>query len=374
MANLASRSTHAARLERFLGADQVAKIAASMRDWYGPPIPVAHCYSPVFATAGGDFHGVLAAGKFGSLLDYHLERMRKAYARWVRRGHATLPAGFASFSDLIAEYSASGKRNVWNVQKVGTTGVVGATNSLWRVGNQPAAASAPSNAPGGTVPTDATTGALAFTNPSGGDTQHFLQANVLATVSAQTLLLYDRIFEVNKTMNSTATEAVTGVPSRYQSTTATDPGYIGGNFIFVECQTALPATAHNWTTCTYTDQGGNASTLPSLTGNSSNIINRLDHPTGQWFAPLGSGDVGIGALTQMQCSAAVATGAIAFVIGHPIAWIPCPLANFVVPTDGLRGPLTLARVFDDAALALLEVMKSATTATTYAGTLETVYG
>ena len=370
---LIAPSTHAGRLERFLGPDQVAKIATSMRDWYGPPIPVAHCYSPIFATPGGDFHGVLQAGKFGTLLDYHLAKLERAYRRWVRRGGATLHAGFSSFSDLVAEYSA-GKRNIWPVQKVGTTGVAGVTNSLWRVGNQPAAASAPSNAPGGTVPTDATTGALTFTNPTGGDTQHFLQANILSSVAGMTLLLYDRIFEVNKTMNSASTESVTGVPSRYQSTTATAADYIGGNFLFVEVQTALAATAHNWTTCTYTDQGGAASTLPSLTGNASAIINRLDHPTGQWFAPLETGDVGVRALTQMQCSAAVATGAIAFVIGHPIAWIPCPLANYLFPTDGLRGPLTLARVFDDAALALLEVCKSATTATTYAGTLETVYG
>ena len=112
---------------------------------------------------------------------------------------------------------------------------------------------------------------------------------------------------------STATEAVTGVPTRYQSTTPGAHDYAGNNFLMIECRTALPATAHNWTTCTYTDQDGNTgATLPSVTGNSSNIINRLDQPVGTWFCPLASGDSGIKNLTQMQCSASVASGAIDF--------------------------------------------------------------
>ena len=58
----------------------------------------------------------------------------------------------------------------------------------------------------------------------------------------------------------------------------------------IECRTALAATAHNWTVCTYTDQDGNTgATLPSVTGNSGNIINRLDQPAGTWFCPLASG-------------------------------------------------------------------------------------
>lgn len=225
------------------------------------------------------------------------------------------------------------------------------------------------------MPTDATTGAFLFTNPTGGDTQHFVLAEVLASVAGNTLLLYDRLFAVAKTMNSTATEAVTGVPTRYASTTSTDWDYAGGNFLFVECGTALPATAHNWTTCLYTDQDGNTgATLPSLTGNSSCIINRLDHPTSQWFAPLASGDTGIYALTQMQCSASVATGAIDFVMGHPIAFVPCPLANYLSIIDGINSAFNLHRVADDACLAFLEVIKSATGATTYAGKFRTVAG
>jgi hypothetical protein len=262
----------------------------------------------------------------------------------------------------------------YTFQKAGATGVVGVTNSLWGLGNQPAAGANASNAPGGDAPTDATTGAHLIDNVST-DTRHIISASVASSVAGNTLLLYDRIFQVNKTMNSTATEAVTGVPTRYQSTTATAADYIGGNFGFVEVGgTALAATAHNWTVCTYTDQANAASTLPSLTGNSGAIVRRLDHPVMQWFAPLETGDVGIKAWTQMQCSALVATGVINFVIGHPLAWMPCPIVNLNCLQDYVRVTFAMERIFDDAAMAMLEVNKPATTATTYNGTFTAVHG
>ena len=354
-----------------------------MRDWYGPPILVASVPGKggVWAHRGGDFRGRIEGGYLGNIWEQTAERAKRVMRALAKAPSAVGPdgrlyahAGFASLSDLIAEASA-GKSREYIFQKVGTTGVVAASNSLWRVGNQPAAGAAAAAAPGGTVPTDATTGAFPFTNPTGGDTQHFVGAEVLASVAGNTLLMYDRLFAVAKTMNSTATEAVTGTLTRFASTTPGDWNYAGGNFLFVECGTALPATAHNWTTCLYTDQDGNASaTLPSLTGNSSNIINRLDHPTSQWFAPLASGDTGISALTQMQCSAAVATGAIDFVIGHPHAFIPCPLANYLSIVDGINSAFNLHRIADDACLAFLELTKPATGATTYSGQVKTVAG
>ncbi len=367
-------SPHAQRLERWLGPETLAHLSACMAPWYGPPIGVAQLPGAIYAHAGGDFSGQLAAHRFSTHFDVHVHRIRCALRRFMRRQGGTARTGFSSFSDLLAEYTA-GKRVVWPISKSGSTRVTGGTNSLWGLGSQPAAGANASNAPGGDAPTDATTGALAFTNPSGGDTLHYLAANILGS-AAGCLLLYDRLFQVNKTMASTATEAVTGVPSRYTSTTGGAADSAEGNFLFVEVGgTALAATAHNWTTCQYTDQSGNtAVNLPSLTGNSGAIVRRLDHPLQQWFAPLATGDTGIKALTQMQCSASVATGVINFVIGHPIAWIPLPTANVLIQSDGLRGPLNLARIFDDAALALLEPVCPGTAANTYTGMIEAVFG
>ncbi len=368
------RSIHAGRLDRWLGADQTEHISRAMLDWYGPPIAVAGLGgAPVFAHRGGDFRGTFEGGHFGNQVDYWAARLDGFVRGVARRQRAQVNAGFTSISDMVAEAS-TGKRRDWHWQKAGATGVVGVTNSLWGLGNQPAAGANASAAPGGDVPTDATTGAMLLDNVSA-DTRHVVSGYASGSVAGNTLLMYDRIFQVNKTMNSTATEAVTGLPTRYQSTTTTADDYIGGNFLFVEVGgTALAATAHNWTVCLYTDQANAASTLPSLTGNSAAIVRRLDHPIQQWFAPLETGDVGIKALTQMQASALVATGVINFVVGHPLVWMPIPIVNLHIIYDFVRGAFSLVRVFDDAALALLEVMKPATTATTYNAGITVVHG
>ena len=367
---------HSDRLERWLGRDQVEQLSRSMRGWYGPRIPVARLPGRVYVRADGDFEGRLNSSRFSSLVVLSYERTVMTLKRAARRNTGKLSAGFTSLSDLISEATSGAKRREFFFNKAGATGVVGVTNSLWGVGNMPAAGANAANAPGGAAPTGATTGAFPFTNPTGGDTQHFVSGYPVSSVAGNTLLLYDRIFQVNKTMASTATESVTGVPTRYQSTTGGAADSAEGNFLFVEVGgTALAATAHNWTTCLYTDQSGNGSaTLPSLTGNSGAIVRRLDHPASQWFAPLATGDSGIQQLDQMQCSASVATGVINFVIGHPIAWLPCPVVNMVCVTDGINSAFNLARIFDDAALAFLEVSKPATTATTYSGSFTTVAG
>lgn len=371
-------ATHSGQLERWLGSETVARLSIRMADWYGPPIAVAGVPGRVFAHRGGDFRGRIVSGRFATA-----ECVADAWVKRIRRGarhvlhHAMrgqLNTGFASLSDLIAEATA-GKRYTYQFQKVGATGVVSVTNSLWGLGNHPAAGANASNAPGGDAPTDATAGAWPFTNPTSPDTQHFTAGYARADF-VNTLLLYDRIFQVNKTMNSTANEAVTGVPTRYQSVTGGAADSAEGNFLFVEVGgTALAATAHNWDTNLYTDQAGATGvTLPTITGNSGAIVRRLDHPTGQWFAPLATGDTGIKALTQMHCSAAVATGVINFVMGHPIAWIPIPIVNLICVADGINTAFNLVRIFDDAALAFLEVCKPATNATTYTGQFESVAG
>jgi hypothetical protein len=212
---------------------------------------------------------------------------------------------------------------------------------------------------------------LVFYNPASG-TNHLVGADVGASVVGNSLMLYDRLFSVAKTMASTATEAVTGVPTRYQSTTNTDADYIGDNFGFIEIGgTALAATAHNWTTCLYTDQDNASSTLPSVTGLSGGIVDRLDQPTSTWFAPLASGDIGIKAWTQMQCSASVATGAINFCIGHPIGILSFPVINSILPFDWLTNRDQAPRIFDSACLAFLEILKPGTTSTTYTGRIVT---
>lgn len=371
---LRSRFTHSGRLERWLGPGNAEHLSAAMKDWYGPPIAIGGVPGNVWAHKGGDFSGPIKAGQFLSAVDFAVMRLKRALRDSTRRQQYQLNAGFSSLSDLIAE-ATGGKRNEFTFQKAGSTGVVGVTNSLWGLGNYPPAGANAANAPGGEAPVDSTSGAFLFTNPTSGDTQHFVSGFARADF-INTLLCYDRIFQVNKTMNSTATESVTGVPARYQSSTPTNPDYAGGNFIFVEVGgTALAATAHNWTVCQYRNQAGtDTQTMPSLVGNSGGIVRRLDHPTGQWFAPLSTGDSGAMDLAQMQCSALVATGVVNFVIGHPLFWLPIPIVNMICVADGINTAFNLVRIFDDAAMAFLEVCKPATNAATYGGSFTTVAG
>lgn len=370
---LSRSATHSGQLERWLGPE-AERLSRTMKDWYGPPIAVGNVPGKVFLTKGGDYRGVIDAGMFVTLEDRFegwCQRLRRGWRAASRSKQ--LNAGFASLSDILAEASA-GKNRHFYFQKTGTTGVTSATSSLWRAGNQPPSGAAPAAAPGGTAQTSATTGGHPFTNPTGGDTQHIVKGEAISN-QIGTLLCYDLLFGVNKTMNSTATEAVTGVPTRYQNTTQGNADSIDGNFGFVQVGgTALAATAHNWTTCLYTDQTGVSSTLPSLTGNSSAIVDRLDHPVNQWFAPLASGDTGIKAWTQMQASAAVASGVIWFMIGHPLLFLPHPAANLMFQIDGIMTAFSLVRVFDDACLAVLEVTRNGTTAETVNVHIQTVAG
>ena len=370
MSNLVThRSTHSGRLERWLGKDRLDQLGGSMKGWYWKPIPLLDCPGSVRVGADGDFVGPFERGVYMSALD----ALEAAFQRAMRvPAHAGFHTGFTSISDALARASGGfSQKPGGRFNKVGPTGVVGVTSSLHKLGPQPAAGVAAAAAPGGTAYVNTDTGGMRFTNPATGSVR-LVGANISASVIGNSLLLYDRIFAVAKTMNSTATEAVTGVPTRFQSTTSTDENYIGGNFGFIEVGlTALAATAHNWTVCLYTDQAAASSTLPSLTGNSGAIVHRLDHPVQQWFAPLAAGDVGIKAWTQMQCSAAVATGLINFVIGHEIGFMSFPVINSVLPFDWLTNMCQAPYIPNDAYLAFLEINKPTTTATTYTGTLYT---
>ena len=365
-------STHAQRLERWLGAERVEHLSQSMKDWHGPPIAVAGVPGNVWAHTGGDFRGRIQSGQFVSAVDFAVMRLKRIWRHTAQRQMIQANAGFASLSDLISE-ATTGKSRYFQFLKNGPTGTANTSSSLWRLGAQPPAGATPGAAAAGTVFTSGSTGAFPFTDPTGGDTQHFVRADPSATVAGNTLLLYDLLFGVAKTMASVSTEAVTGVPTRYQSQTSSNMDYIGGNFLSIHVGgTQLSATAHNWTVCTYTDQAGAASTLPSIAGVSAAIVDRLDHAS--WFCPLESGDVGIKALTQMQCSASVATGVIWFMIGHPIAFMPCPVVNMVCTLDGINTAFNLVRIFDAACLAFLEVLKPSTSPSNYTGIFQTVAG
>lgn len=378
-----------ARIERWLGKERADRLSSHMIGpteadrWYGAPINVRDLPGSVWIDRNGEYVGDFERGQYFSAEDAFelaLKKARNFRRLWDRAlGQDALPvyagAGFASISDALARASAGYKQNLHNgaISKSGPTGVVSSAHSLWRVGTQPVAGTVGSAAPGGLAPSKSTTGAMVFNNPSSG-TLHLTGADMSASVINNAIMLYDRIFQVAKTINSTATESVTGVPTRYQSSVATNADYAGGNFLQMQMTaTGYANTAHNWTVCRYRNQAGTDTiTLPTLAGNPgavAGIADRMDMPVNTWFAPLASGDVGVMDLDQMQCSAAVATGSLDFVIGHPIGIMAFPVINIPLPFDWLTNRDQAPRIFDDAALALFEFPKPAATATVYNGLL-----
>lgn len=373
------RPVSATKLERWYGAEQVKQISERMVNWYGPPIPLSHMPGQVVSLKGGDFAGPMFGSRFTDPFYRSLANgFRKVeLACQGKFPHATFGTGFTSLSDIIAEASAGKRREFFFNKAIATApGTAGESVSLLQLGAMPVAAANAAAAPGGIANVDSDVGFPLFANPTGGDTQHIVSGYGTSSVINRSLLLYDCIFRVNKTMASTATEAVTGVPTRYQSTTGGAADSAEGNFLFIQVgATVLAATAHNWTVCLYTDQGGTGgATLPSIVGQSAAAVHQLDMPVSVWFAPLASGDTGIQQLDQMQCSASVATGVINFVIGHPIAWMMFPIANFIVPFDYISTAFNLSRIFDDAALALLDTQMPASATATFNVKVTTVSG
>ena len=364
---LRARATHAEKLERFLGKAEARRLSNSVKEWYGPPIAVANVPGSVWARGGGDFVGPIEGGGFAGLMDIAEAR----YKRFAREQALSMHTGIGSLSAAINAATTAGRTRRFPYLKGALTGVAGAASTLFYTGSSPAAGAIAAGAPGGAAADDATTGAFPFVNPSA-MTQHLMSGVCESTIAGNTLLLYDRLFSVAKTMNSNATEAVTGVPTRYQSTTSSDANYIGGNFVFPECVTALPATAHNHTVWTYTDQAGAASTIPSIGGISSCAASRIDLTSPNWFMPLAAGDTGIQTLTQMQHSAAIASGSLAGTIGHPLAFFPSGPANTMLPLDFINSAFNLTRIFDDACLSFLLMPAASASATTYTGEFLTV--
>lgn len=371
------RATHSGQLERWLGTEAIAQVSASMRGWYGPPIAMGGVPGAVYATGDGDFVGKIRAGYEATAYDRARDILRRL-ARATSHHGVLQSGGFATLTDFLTE-ARIGKRQISSFVKAPLSTFVNEVYDMWAKASLPAAGATGGAAPGGTVYTSASAGALPFLNALSGD-KSFLsrmqtQSNANSNLGGGTLLIVDRLFAVAKTMNSTATEAVTGVPTRYQSNVTTDPDYAAGNFLFIGVTTTLPATAHNWTVCQYTDQDGNAGvTLPSVPGIVSNNIGAGDLPLNTFFAPLATGDTGVTALTQMQCDVLVASGAIEFSVNHPLGWATCPVANWVCVIDGVASALNLTRIFDNACLSLFIPSYFNMTSTTFSGQLEVVSG
>lgn len=364
--------THSQRLERWLGADQVAVISASMRHWHGKPIRIAGVPGHVYAARGGDFVGAIRGGHFMSLAEYAAGRLAHA-VRAAARSRGTLHAGFTSLSDLVSEATSGGKKQFHTFNKVGTASAAAPEPmSLWNVGAKPAAGGVGGTSGTGRATTRATTGALGQDNPAlSGDQLHLVSGHAAASVP-NTLLAYDRLWDMTYNHASSVSTAIDALnrPTRYQTSALAPSSFVSG-----EVTTALSVTAHN-ITVTYVDDAGNtAEAAAAYAAPVSAAANRIPLVSPNWFLPLNSGDRGARYLTNIaQSTIAAVTGVSNFFVGHPLAFLPCPVANLLFDFDWVYSTFNLERIFDNACVSFLEMPKTATTATTYNGALAMVAG
>lgn len=362
------QSTHSARLERWLGSEQVENISSTMKGWYGPPIPVGNVPGRVYATGDGDFCGPIKGGYVASAFEFTLSRLQQARRRMVQRHGSQLNTGFASLSDLISEATTGGKRQDFMFAKTGVTGVANIANNLFDVGANPPTMATLSDATGES-PTNSTAGAIPFTNPGGSDTLHFITATAVASVGNNNLLMYDLYYRFLHNI-ATDPQAVSDVPSRYQSTAA------AGTFITCFVSTALGAGTPTYT-ITYMDQAGNtAEDAAAQTIVGSAIARRFPFAVAVgngWFIPLNSGDTGVRKITNLNLSAA-STGKIYVCLCKPYVWIPQPIANQSIIIDGINSAFNLVTITESSCIQFMEINKGATSATSYNGQIILVSG
>ena len=380
MANLIKRrAIHSGRLERWLGADKIERLSNNFRHgggvnvpWYGPPVNLTDVPGNVWVTGDGDFIGDFHRGFAASAADSMADHVR---ALWRQAGKPIYAVGFTGIADFI-QRQAGGYRQflgAGQIAKNGPTGTANTASSLWLQGTNPAAGGVSSAAPGGRALTKATAGTMGFQNPSSGNL-YLSGADLTCTVQNNSLMIYDRLFDVAKIVTITTAETVTGVPTRFSSTTTTSLDYISGNFVFIEVVVAnLGAGAHNHTNLTYTNQAGTTGLVAAnIAGIASQPQPNFDMPANTWFAPLLAGDTGVREITSIQLSASTVSGGLQYVIAHPIGICMFPHIAGLIPFDWITLKNPAPYIPNDAALALFEFPKPSTTATNYSGSIQVV--
>lgn len=372
-------STHSGRLERWLGKEKIEQLSNNFLHgggpnipWYGPPVNLSDVPGSVWICGDGDFVGDIDRGFFSSAADSMADHVRMLWRRAGRPIYLPEPqygVGFTGIADAITRMAGGYEQYLnGNISKTGVSSTLAV--DLWTAGTLPAAGAGAATKPGGTVPTTASTGALGFNAPSGG-TLHLIGADLASNQINKSVMIYDYLFGVLR-LNGAGADTVTGVPTRYQSGVASASDYIGGNFLAATTRTTLVAAAHTLTGITYNNQEGASKSAPDIVGNSASPAGVFDMPANTWFGPLASGDVGIKNLTSTNISLSFASGALDFIIAHPIGIMCFPQISQTIPFDWLTMREQAPRIFDNACLSLLQLPSPAASATTYNGTISAV--
>lgn len=225
----------------------------------------------------------------------------------------------------------------------------GTWHSLWKAAGQPAAGANPPllSAGSGYTPTDATTGAFAFNNPTGGQLS-YLGRMLAAGATVGTLILYDRLWACSGLGTVVTTAQNITTPGNLP--TGRDPNTGADVEPWLEVYTAPGATTANWD-LTGTDGAGN-----------TNRNWRYVHPAnaetvGQMMPMLPGGTtpaavMGCRQATSFICSASSGTaGNVGITLLRRLVEVPIVLANVAQLQDAFA--LGKPQIFDDACIAMM---------------------
>jgi hypothetical protein len=209
--------------------------------------------------------------------------------------------------------------------------VAGRYGSMWRATGQPAQGAIPTTA---AVCTNATLGAMGFTQQTAPATSYLGVLDVVGSNSAQTLELHDRIAHMGGLLlNVTTAQTITGLNL---DTLAPSAARIGStNFgdvkWWLEVYADGGATASNATINVTFDDNTSANVNTLAVGGTIRIGNRFSVDSLRTTAQQGKN---IKAINSVTLSASTgAAGNFGFTCTRPRAYLPMGLANFVNKLD-----------------------------------------
>lgn len=250
---------------------------------------------------------------------------------------------FATMDDIVAALSAQERVGQFKLNFQTNTGQ---WQSMWTQPGIPGAGAVPATG-AGAAPTNATAGALQFTDPAGSNHKRLLAANIVSSQGRGLAALIDRLVHTSG-LSGTVTTAQTvnsaALPSgRDLNGAATGEGVEG----WLEVYTQLGGTGRT-ATVSYTNQAGTASrtgtaTIPGSWGPNRMIPFSLD-----------VGDTGVRSVQSVTLSGSTGTA------GNFGVTLLRRVCNIELPSTGAscaKGPFDLGmpRVFAGSCLAFMAV-------------------
>lgn len=260
----------------------------------------------------------------------------------------------ASMDQLVAGLAGG---QLLDTYEATMTCVAGRYQSLWTAGGHPAAGAAPGST-SGLVPTNATAGAIPFSNP-GGSLVAYLASFSISSSSPETVMLYDRLVHSSGLSGTVATAQTVGTPSLTRYTSGVGVG------CWIEIYTATGATAVT-ATVSYTNQAGTS-------GKSGTAAIPASAAAGNMFpVSLASGDTGVESVQSVTLSATTGTaGNFGVTLTYRLAQGFAVVAGLGQPQDySLLG----LPIVQNSACLFYQVMPSTTTTGTIVSTLGLAVG